>query len=458
MRIHFIAIGGSAMHNLAIALKKKGYTISGSDDEIFEPSRTRLASHGLLPETMGWFPRKLDSRPDAVILGMHARADNPELQRARELNIRIFSYPEFLYEHSRDKIRVVIGGSHGKTTITALLLHILKHAGIDADYMVGAQLEGFDVMVKLSDRAELMILEGDEYLTSAIDRRPKFHVYSPHIALISGISWDHINVFPTWERYREEFIKFINLIEPGGSLVYCKEDEEVVSVVNESGNEISRIPYSLPAHVIRDGVTLLKDDGREVPLKVFGRHNLVNIEGARKLCHLLGIGDEQFYPAASTFPGASNRLELVARNDNTAVFRDFAHSPSKVGATVEAVGEQFPDRELVACVELHTFSSLNIEFLEQYKGTMDSAGIPIVYFNPHTIELKRLPSLTPDMVREAFGCPGLKVYTDSGKMVHDLVTMEWKNRNLLMMSSGNFNNISAGDLTARILGAAPAES
>jgi UDP-N-acetylmuramate: L-alanyl-gamma-D-glutamyl-meso-diaminopimelate ligase len=452
MHIHFIAIGGSAMHNLAIALKKKGYTISGSDDEIFEPSKTRLARHGLLPEKMGWFPRRLDSGPDAVILGMHARADNPELQRARELNIKIYSFPEYLYEHSRDKTRVVIGGSHGKTTITALLLHILKHAGIEADYMVGAQLEGFDVMVKLSDQARLMILEGDEYLTSAIDRRPKFHVYRPHIALISGISWDHINVFPTWEKYREVFLKFTDLIEQGGSLVYYRDDEEVVSVVNESGNEISRIPYGLPAHIIRDGITMLKTDGGEVPLKVFGRHNLVNIEGARKLCHLLGIGDDKFFPAASTFPGASNRLELVARNDQAAVFRDFAHSPSKLKATVEAVSEQFPERELVACMELHTFSSLNSDFLELYKGTMDSAGIPIVYFNPHTIELKRLPSITAAMVRQAFACPKLRVYTDSGRLVKDLVAMDWKNRNLLMMSSGNFNNIKTGDLTARILG------
>jgi UDP-N-acetylmuramate: L-alanyl-gamma-D-glutamyl-meso-diaminopimelate ligase len=452
MHIHFIAIGGSAMHNLAIALKKRGYIVSGSDDEIFEPSKTRLVNYGLLPEKTGWFPQKLDSKPDAVILGMHARADNPELKRARDLGIRIYSYPEYLYEHSREKTRVVIGGSHGKTTITAILLHILKHAGIDADYMVGAQLEGFDVMVKLSDRSRLMILEGDEYLTSAIDRRPKFHVYRPHLALLSGISWDHINVFPTWEGYREEFIKFINLIEPEGSLVYCTDDEEVVKIVNESENEITKIPYGLPAHVIRKGITLLEGDGRPIPLKVFGRHNLVNIEGARKLCHQLGIGDKEFYSAIGSFPGASNRLELVAQNEHTAVFRDFAHSPSKLKATVEAVGEQFPERHLTACMELHTFSSLSTDFLEHYKGTLDGAGTPIVYFNPHTLELKRLPSLSPEMVRRAFACPELRVYTDSGNLVNDLLTMEWKNRNLLMMSSGNFNNINFADLTGRITG------
>jgi UDP-N-acetylmuramate: L-alanyl-gamma-D-glutamyl-meso-diaminopimelate ligase len=451
MQIHFIAIGGSAMHNLAIALHNKGYRITGSDDEIFEPSKSRLIKYGLLPRETGWFPEKLDARPDAIILGMHARADNPELARARELGLKIFSYPEFLYEHSKEKIRVVIGGSHGKTTITAALLHVLKHAGTDADFMVGAQLRGFEVMVKLSDEAKLMILEGDEYLTSAIDPRPKFHIYRPHIALISGISWDHINVFPTWEGYRQEFIKFINLIEQGGTLVYCQDDPEVLEVVNESGNEIIKIPYGLPEYEIKNGTSYLKKGGQSIPLGVFGRHNLVNIEGARKLSNILGIGDDDFYAAISSFPGASNRLELIAGNDRTAIFRDFAHSPSKLKATVEAVREQFPSRRLVACMELHTFSSLSGHFLDYYRGTLDSAHIPIVYFNPHAIELKRLPVLTEERVRQSFGIRELLVYTDSEKLARDLSSISWTDKNLLLMSSGNFNDLPLDEMAGGIM-------
>jgi UDP-N-acetylmuramate: L-alanyl-gamma-D-glutamyl-meso-diaminopimelate ligase len=451
MHIHFIAIGGSAMHNLAIALKKKGWNVSGSDDEIFEPSRSRLELHGLLPEETGWFPEKIDKLPDSVILGMHARADNPELKRARELGIRIYSYPEFLFEHAREKTRVVIGGSHGKTTITAMLLHILKHAGINADYMVGAQLEGFDVMVKLSNEARIMVLEGDEYLTSAVDPRPKFHIYRPHVALISGISWDHINVFPTWEGYREEFVKFVNLIEPGGSLVYCHEDQEVLKVVNEAVGEIKKIPYGQPLYKIENGITFLINGPNSVPLKVFGRHNLINAEGARKLCNALGVGDDDFYAAMESFPGASNRLELYAGNNKTAIYRDFAHSPSKLKATVEAVGEQFPTRKLVACMELHTFSSLSGHFLDHYRGTLDSADVPIVYFNPHTIELKRLPALDAEKIRQAFGNPMLRVYTDSQMLEKDLSEIDWRDTNLLMMSSGNFNNMTLKHIANKII-------
>jgi len=450
MKIHFIAIGGSAMHNLAIALLKKGYKISGSDDEIFEPSKSRLRDNGLLPASLGWFPERIEDRPDAVILGMHARADNPELQRAKELNIKIYSYPEYLYEHAREKTRVVIGGSHGKTTITAAILHVLNHCGIKADYMVGAQLKGFDVMVRLSDDADLMIFEGDEYLTSAIDRRPKFHIYRPHIALLSGIAWDHINVFPTWEGYLEEFEKFIKLIEPGGSIIYCSDDREVVRMVEKTDSELRKRSYGLPDYQIIEGVSYLKTGGTTVSLEVFGRHNLMNIEGARKICNELGVEDDKFYAAISSFPGASNRLELIAANRHTVVYRDFAHSPSKLKATVEAVREQYPERKLVACMELHTFSSLSKHFLEHYKGTLDSADLPIVYFNPHTIELKRLPPLDHDQVKQAFGNDSLLVFTDSEKLENKLFEMKWKDRNLLLMSSGNFNNIPLKKLTGKI--------
>jgi UDP-N-acetylmuramate: L-alanyl-gamma-D-glutamyl-meso-diaminopimelate ligase len=450
MRIHFIAIGGSAMHNLAIALHKKGYTVSGSDDEIFEPSRSRLDEHGLLPASTGWFPEKLDKSMDAVILGMHARAGNPELSRARELKIPVYSYPEYLYEQSKEKVRVVIGGSHGKTTITAAMLHVLNYCGKEADYMVGAQLKGFDVMVRLTDSAPLMVLEGDEYLTSAEDHRPKFHIYRPHVALLSGIAWDHINVFPTWEGYVDEFVKFVNLIEPGGSLVYCREDEVVSGIATSQGRNLRKTDYGLPRHEIREGITFLMNGPSAIPLQVFGRHNLMNIEGARILCNEVGVCNDEFYKAISTFPGAANRLELLAGTGKSAVYRDFAHSPSKLKATVEAVSEQFPERGLTACMELHTFSSLSGNFLEHYKGTLDSADRPVIYFNPRTIEMKRLPSISEEQIKMAFGNKDLRVYTDSEKLKEDLEAADWKNRNLLLMSSGNFNNIALDGLIKKI--------
>ncbi len=452
MHIHFISIGGSAMHNLALALHEKGYIISGSDDEIFEPSRSRLAERGLLPEKEGWFPEKLNNGIDAVILGMHARAGNPELEKARELGIRIFSYPEYLYEHAVDKKRVVIGGSHGKTTITAMVLHVLKHCGIDADFMVGAKLHGFDVMVKLTDEAPVMVFEGDEYLTSALDRRPKFHVYRPHTALLSGIAWDHINVFPTWESYLEEFDKFVALIEPGGSLVFCSEDAEVVRLAEKHKSGLRIAGYGLPQYVIERGITYLVDGNIKIPLKVFGRHNLVNIEGARMLCRELGVSSENFYEAIGSFPGAANRLELVAEGDSSAFFKDFAHSPSKLRATVEAVSEQFPQRRLVACIELHTFSSLNGDFLEHYRGTLDCADMPLVYFNPNTIRLKKLPELRADDVKKAFGNENIKVFTDSEKLAGELMSVDWTDKNLLMMSSGNFNNMPMGVVISKVAG------
>lgn len=440
------------MHNLALALHGKGYKVTGSDDEIFEPSRSRLAEKGLLPEREGWFPERLDDGIDAVILGMHARADNPELRRAGELGLNIYSFPEYLYKHALNKKRVVIGGSHGKTTITAMVLHVLKQCGHDTDFMVGARLDGFDVMVRLTDEAEVMVFEGDEYLTSALDRRPKFHVYRPHLALLSGIAWDHINVFPTWEGYVAEFDRFIQLIEPGGCLVYCREDAGVMRLAEKYEGTVRTVSYGLPKHEIRNGVTWLLNGGTGVPLKVFGRHNLMNIEGARMLCRELGIGDEQFYEAIGSFPGAANRLELLAHTGSMAVYRDFAHSPSKLKATVEAVSEQFPGRKLAACIELHTFSSLNRNFLEHYKGTLDAADIPFVYFNPHTLKLKRLPDLSEDEVKRAFGNERVRVFTDSRRLAEELLSVGWKDKNLLMMSSGNFNNMPVSALIQEITG------
>ena len=452
MKVHFIAIGGSAMHNLAIALHKKGIIVTGSDDEIFEPSSSRLAKHGLLPQKIGWDKNKINESVEAVILGMHARNDNPELLEAQRLGIKIFSYPEYLYEQSKDKTRVVIGGSHGKTTITAMILHVLNALNIECDYMVGAQLEGFDVMVKLTDTSKIMILEGDEYLTSPIDRRPKFHLYMPNIALISGIAWDHINVFPTFENYIDQFKIFIDLISEGGSLVYCEEDENVKKIAVESQKNIKKFGYSFPEHKIIEGTTIIKSNGKEIPISVFGKHNLANMNGARLVCNQLGVNDADFFEAIKSFSGASKRLELVKKNSKTALYKDFAHSPSKLTATIKAVKEQFPNSKLFACMELHTFSSLNKEFLAHYHGCMEAADVAIVYFSPHTIELKKLPPISVEEVKNAFGGNNIKVYTNSKELLSDLLKENWENKNLLMMSSGNFDGIDFKDLGEKIVG------
>ncbi len=452
MNVHFIAIGGSAMHNLAIAMHKKGYRITGSDDEVFEPSKTRLKNLGLLPEKEGWFPEKINAGLDAVILGMHARADNPELARAKELGLRIFSYPEYIYEETKNKTRVVIGGSHGKTTITAMILHVLHYNKIDCDYMVGAQLAGFDTMVKLSEDAKIAVIEGDEYLSSPIDRRPKFHLYKPDIAILSGIAWDHINVFPTFDNYVEQFRIFVNLITENGVLVYCEDDAEVKKVAEETTNKIKKIPYSVPEHSIENGVSYLQlsinDQQSRIPLSVFGRHNLMNLNGARLVCNQIGVSDAQFYEAIQSFKGASNRLELLFKNDSTTIFRDFAHSPSKLKATTAAVKEQYPNRKLIACMELHTFSSLNENFLAEYKGAMDKADVAIVYYNPHTIEHKKLKPISPEQVKEAFDRKDLQVFTSSKELMDTLKTGGFKDTNLLLMSSGNYDGVDVKNIAA----------
>jgi len=447
MKVHFIAIGGSAMHNLALALHQKGYSVTGSDDEIFDPARTRLANAGLLPPTEGWDPTRITKELDAVVLGMHARIDNPELLRAQELGLKIYSYPEYLYEQSKDKLRIVVGGSHGKTTTTAMILHVLAHCGIEADYMVGAQLKGFDVMVRLSNTAQVMVIEGDEYLTSPIDRRPKFHLYHPNVGIITGIEWDHINVFPTFDIYREQFAKYIDLIEPDGTLIYCDEDAEVHRVATENPrSDLQKLPYSCPAHRVENGVTYIGD----TPLQIFGHHNLLNLTAARLACRQLGVDDQQFDEAISTFGGASKRLELVKQNSRCAVYKDFAHAPSKLRATIGAMREQYPQRRLVACMELHTFSSLTQEFLQQYRGTMEQADVRYVYYSQHALQLKKLPPLDPAQVQAAFG-GDVTVFTDSKAMVDNLRAMQWTDANLLMMSSGNFDGIDFAQLADELV-------
>ncbi|MBP7497135.1 MAG: peptidoglycan synthetase [Bacteroidales bacterium] len=442
MNVHFIAIGGSAMHNLAIALHIKGYNITGSDDEIFEPAKSRLAKYSLLPPVIGWNPKLINNSLDAVILGMHAKEDNPELIKAKKLGIKIFSYPEYLYEQSKNKTRIVIAGSHGKTTITAMILHALNFYNIDCDYMVGAMLDGFDVMVKLTAHNKIIILEGDEYLTSPIDKRPKFHLYRPDIALISGIAIDHINVFPNDDIYLDQFRTFINLISPGGSLVYNANDPQVASIVSNANKTLSLFPYSLPAYTIDNGITRIILNDNIYNLQIFGQHNLSNSEGARIICNLLGIDDNQFYLSLATFKGASKRLEIIAQTINSVFFRDFAHSPSKLLATILAVKNQFPNRKLVACFELHTFSSLNKEFLPRYKDTLNSADIPIVYYSPHALQLKRLPPVNPQDIIKAFNNPNIIIATNPDDLKQILTSIEWQNKNLLMMSSGNFDNLN----------------
>lgn len=452
MRIHFIAIGGSAMHNLAIALKGKGYQITGSDDEIFEPSLSRLAKHGLLPNAIGWNPDRITTSLDAVVLGMHARLDNPELIRAKELGVKIYSYPEYLYEQTKDKTRVVIGGSHGKTTITSMVMHVLKYNGIAFDYMVGAQLEGFENMVSLSSDTRIAVFEGDEYLTSPIDRRPKFHLYRPHIGLISGIAWDHINAFPTYPIYLEQFSKFIDTFEPNGTLVFCESDTELNTLVVEHKSPVAKVGYKAhDALYSHSGVSLVTPEG-ELPIKVFGEHNLMNISGAMEVCLRLGVSAPNFYSAIATFEGAARRLQLLADNGKSRVYFDFAHSPSKVAATVMAMKQAFPSRELVACLELHTFSSLNKDFLPHYNGKLAGADTPIVFFDPHTIEHKKLPPVSPAEVQDSFGNPQPAVFTNSMELTSFLRQQQWEGKNLLIMTSGNFSGVDIKQLAAEIVG------
>jgi len=445
MKIHFIAIGGSAMHNLAIALKLTGHAVSGSDDEIFEPSRSRLMNEGLLPSDFGWFPEKLSTNIDAIILGMHAKPDNPELLEAQELGIKIYSYPEFLYNHSKNKKRVVIGGSHGKTTITAMIMHVLRKLNMDFDYLVGSKIADFDVMVRLSNQAPIMIFEGDEYLSSPIDMRPKFHWYKPDVALLSGIAWDHINVFPTNEKYIEQFEIFISLINKNGSLVYFKDDKELTRLVSAT-NSFKKIPYGIPQFEVRNGISYLHTDYGEIELSIFGKHNMTNVNGARLVCNQLGISDSDFYSMIGSFKGTAVRLELIKQQGNNRLYKDFAHAPSKVRATVDAVREQFPDTNFVACLELHTYSSLNKQFINQYLDTLSLADNACVYYNEHTLSMKRLPELSKKDVLDAFGRKDLKVFTDINEMLIWLSSVKKTDNVFLMMSSGNFNNINFKDV------------
>ncbi len=451
MRVHFIAIGGAVMHNLAIALHKKGYKVTGSDDEIFEPSRSKLASYGLLPLETGWNPGIITSEIDAIILGMHAREDNPELIRARDLELKIMSFPEYLFEQTKNKKRIVVAGSHGKTTTTAMIMHVFKSVGRKFDFMVGSSIEGYDTMVGLSDDSELAVFEGDEYLTSVIDKRPKFHLYKPDIAILNGIAWDHINVFPTFENYIEQFRIFIEKISPGGCLIYFEGDPEVRKIAVASENNIKKIPYSVHGYFQNKSGFYAATHNRTLRLKIFGEHNMQNLSAAKEACLASGVSEEDFYYAIQSFEGTSRRLQLLNETESGAVYFDFAHSPSKVKATVDAVANRYPGKEIIVCLELHTYSSLNIKFLPLYKGTLEMAAVRIVYFNPHAIHQKKLPELSPEKVKSNFGDEKIVVFNNSADMISFLRQQKFHYPVYLFMSSGDFDGLDLRSLSKELL-------
>lgn len=448
-RLHFISIGGSVMHSLAIALAKKGCKITGSDDEIYDPSRSLLAAHGLLPDKPGWRTENIHNGLDAVILGMHARPDNPELLAARELGLPIYSFPEFIRQSAEDKQRIVIAGSHGKTTITSMIMHVLQHHGRSFDYLVGAQLPGFDNIVRLSD-APVIVIEGDEYFSSALDHTPKFLKYEHHIGLISGIAWDHINAYNTFDEYVRQFELFADATPKAGTLIFCEDDNLAMMIASNERTDVNQIHYHLPPYEVINNTCYLIANKQRIPLRIFGRHNMLNLNGARMVLQRLGITEEMFYQAIVTFQGANKRLQLLRENRNTAVFVDFAHAPSKVEATTEALKERYRNRKLTACLELHTFSSLNREFIRQYEDTLAAADHACIFFNPNSKKQAAGTAVGIEDIQEAFRYDGLQVFTDTADMVRYLHSLNWREHNLLMMSSGNFAQLDFGALAADI--------
>lgn len=450
MKIHFISLGGSVMHQLAIALKRKGYQITGSDDEIFEPAKSNLAKEGILPEEIGWQPGKITQDLDAVILGMHAKGDNPELQKAKELGVSIYSFPEYIFQEGKEKTRVIVGGSHGKTTTTSMIMHVLRESGKDFDYLVGARLQGFDQSVNITN-APVIVCEGDEYPASIIEKRPKFHFLYPHIAIITGIAWDHINVFPTFDNYLEQFRIFIGKIESNGHLIYNDTDTVLKELVQQyARKDIHYHPYRVPDHSITNGITNVSIEGKQTELKVFGDHNLLNLNAAWLACKQLGVTSQEFIKAIASFTGAAKRLEVLARNNSTVFYRDFAHAPSKVKATIEAVKNQFPGRKFIAALELHTYSSLNEAFIKEYKGAMDKADEASVFYSKHALELKRMPDLPKEVVRNGFEKQELQVFNDRAELETWLNGLDYKNAVVVFMSSGNYDGIDTESLARSI--------
>lgn len=450
-KIHFIAIGGAVMHNLALALHRKGNTITGSDDEIYDPAKTRLQEAGILPDEIGWFPDKITTDLDAVILGMHAHADNPELAKAKELGLKIYSFPEYIYEQSLNKLRVVIAGSHGKTSITSIILHVLKYHNRKFDYLVGAMIDGFDIMVGLDDDSPVIIIEGDEYPESKIHLKSKFLFYHPHICLISGVAWDHFNVFPTFESYVKTFEELADGLPKAGAILYDETDEIAKIIGEKERADVARLPYKAHPYKVENGKFYLITNKGDIPLELFGEHNMKNLNGAMIILDRLGITEDQFYEAIQTFKGAAKRLEKLGENTNTLIFRDFAHAPSKLEATTNAGKSLYPNRRLIACYELHTFSSLNKDFLPQYADKMQSADVAVVFYSPHTLQMKRLPMINPDEVKSAFNHPNLQVFTDNQLFREFLLSQNWFNTNLLLMSSGTYSGLDLKQLADEIL-------
>lgn len=438
--VHLIAIGGSVMHNLALALHNQGFTVSGSDDQIFEPARSRLYNYGICPENEGWFPEKINNKLSFVILGMHARKDNPELIRAQELNIPIFSFPEFIGKAYRQHFRVVIAGSHGKTTTTSMLMHVLKRTGQSFDYLVGALLDGFREMVSLGG-AKYAVIEGDEYLSSCLDLRPKFLHYKPQIAVITGIAWDHYNVFPKYEDYIDAFRQFIRSMEPGATLIYYEGDQDLRNLVTESAAHLNKIPYAEAPSRISPERTFIISEWGCYGLEIFGRHNLQNLQAVREVCHLLAVDDRSVCEALTTFKGAAKRLELICERPNLKVFQDFAHAPSKVRATLQAVRETFPGKRILCYLELHTYSSLNPDFIGQYKGSLASCERAVIYYDLQAVQIKKMSVMEPEQLQKAFGRSDIKVFQDVQSLELDMQSSTGDFELILFLGSGNWGGL-----------------
>lgn len=441
MQLHFIAIGGSAMHSLALAMHRLGHRVTGSDDAIFDPSKTKLEQANLLPDTLGWHPEKLNNEIDVVLLGMHAKADNPELIMAQALGLKIQSYPEFLASMCKEKSTVVVAGSHGKTTITAMVLHVLNYHGVSTDFMIGAPVPAVTETLSISDENDFILLEGDEYLSSAIDSQPKFLWYKPEIALISGIAWDHVNVFPTFEDYISQFEKFIYSIVEGGVLFYNEEDKELKSLVENCSHPVKKIPYGTPEHTVDNGITYLNTSEGSLPLSVFGTHNLMNLAGARWISQLMGVDVSDFYEAIPSFTGAAKRMERLAKGKTAILFKDFAHAPSKVSASAKAVKSQFSRHKIKVCLELHTYSSLDATFIKQYKDSLTAADEAIVFYDPEALKIKNRAPIDPDAIKKAFNHSSIEVITEAKVLQKELFEQEYVNYLLVMMSSGNFGDL-----------------
>lgn len=454
MQIHLIAIGGAVMHNLALALHDAGHRVSGSDDEIYNPARDRLAAAGLLPAELGWFAEKILKNLDLVILGMHARPDNPELLAAQALGLKIMSYSEFIFEQSKGKKRIVVAGSHGKTTTVAMIMHCLRRQKIDFDFVVGAAVEGFENSVRLSG-APIIVIEGDEYPASPLDLQAKMIFYKPHLAVLTGLAWDHINLYPKFEQYVEQFDQFLDAIEPEGTLIWLRQDTEIQRLIAEkrATAQFFSQPYEPIPFRVEQGTMYVKLWGQpQVPLHAFGQHNFSNARAAMLICNHLGVAQKDFLINLATFKGAARRLQPILENENGSAWQDFAHAPSKVRATVEAVRTLHPKRRLVAALELHTFSSLNKDFLPQFSGTMDAADQALVFFSPQTLVIKKMPPLSPHEVRMAFGRADLEIFTEKEKLEKRLAEINFSGeRNLLLMSSGTFDGMDLAGVAARFL-------